>query len=83
MARIKNFKYAKARVEDCLNNGNTRGDFWIASLSKVGTTRTELAKGPSKAEMVVTAVTMVGTSSNTVSTLLTGLASFLGNNLNA
>ncbi|MCJ1401581.1 hypothetical protein MMC11_004797 [Xylographa trunciseda] len=79
LARIKNFKYAKARVEDRLNNGGVRGDFWDRIIIKSGDNN-EAGEGLTKAEMMVTAVTLVGTGSNTVSTLLTGLSYFLGNN---
>ena len=79
LARIKNFKYAKARVEDRLNSGSVRGDFWDRIIIKSGDNN-EAGEGLTKAEMMVTAVTLVGTGSNTVSTLLTGLSYFLGNN---
>ncbi|PWY67718.1 cytochrome P450 [Aspergillus eucalypticola CBS 122712] len=82
LARLNNFKYARARVEERIKTGSTRGDFWdkIAIRSADGNASGE---GLTKEEMVVAAVTLVGTGSHTISTLLTGLVYFLGTNPHA
>lgn len=82
LARLQNFKYARARVEERIQHGGIRGDFWdkIAIKSSDGNAGGE---GLTKEEMVVAAVTLVGTGSHTISTLLTGLAYFLGTNTHA
>lgn len=79
VARMNNFKYARARVEDRINTGGIRGDFWDRVIIKSADDN-EAGEGLTKEEMIVTAVTLVGTGSETVSTLLTGLIYFLGNN---
>lgn len=79
MDRMANFKYARARVEDRINSGGVRGDFWDRVIIK-STDNNEAHEGLSKEEMIVTAVTLVGTGSETVSTLLTGLNYFLAKN---
>lgn len=76
---MNNFKYARARVEDRINTGGIRGDFWDRVMIKSADDN-EKGEGLTKEEMIVTAVTLVGTGSETVSTLLTGLCYFLGNN---
>lgn len=77
LARLNNFKYARARVEDRIKTGGIRGDFWdkVSIKSADGNASGE---GLTKDEMVVSAVTLVGTGSETISTLLTGLTYFLG-----
>ncbi|KIA75840.1 cytochrome P450 [Aspergillus ustus] len=82
LARLNNFKYARNRIEDRIQNGGIRGDFWdridIKSVDDNAS-----GEGLTKAEMVVSAVTLVGTGSETISTLLTGLVYFLGTNPHA
>jgi cytochrome P450 len=82
LARLNNFKYARNRIEDPIWNGGIRGDFWdridIKSVDDNAS-----GEGLTKPEMVVSAVTLVGTGSETISTLLTGLDYFLGTNPHA
>lgn len=82
MARFNNFKYARARVEERIKSGGTRGDFWDKIAIKSAGDNAG-GEGLTKEEMVVAAVTLVGTGSHTISTLLTGLAYFLGTNPHA
>lgn len=81
LARLNNFKYARARVEERIKAG-TRGDFWDKIAIKSADDNAG-GEGLTKEEMVVAAVTLVGTGSHTISTLLTGLAYFLGTNPHA
>src|SRR5271167_2445509 len=69
LARMNNFKYARSRVEERIKQGGIRGDFWdkIAIKSADGNAGGD---GLTKDEMVVSAVTLVGTGSETISTLL-------------
>ncbi|GKZ73328.1 hypothetical protein AnigIFM50267_010012 [Aspergillus niger] len=81
-ARLNNFKYARSRIEDRIQNGGLRGDFWDrVDIKSVDDNAS--GEGMTKAEMVVSAVTLVGTGSETISTLLTGLVYFLGMNPHA
>jgi cytochrome P450 len=82
LARLNNFKYARARVEERIKTGGTRGDFWDKIAIKSAGDNAG-GEGLTKDEMVVAAVTLVGTGSHTISTLLTGLAYFLGTNPHA
>lgn len=77
LARLNNFKYARARVEDRIKAGGRRGDFWDKVEIKSAEDNAS-GEGPTRDEMVVSAVTLVGISSETISTLLTGLPFFLG-----
>ncbi|KAL9094765.1 MAG: hypothetical protein Q9165_003036 [Trypethelium subeluteriae] len=77
--RASNIKYARARVEDRIKFDGVRGDFWDRVMIKsvddnVG------GEGMSKEEMVITAVTLVFTGSETATTVLSGAAYFLGKN---
>ncbi|KAL4958020.1 cytochrome P450 [Aspergillus filifer] len=82
LARLNNFKYARARVEERIKQGGIRGDFWD-KISIKSADDNAGGEGLTKEEMVVAAVTLVGTGSHTISTLLTGLAYFLGTNPHA
>lgn len=82
MARMQNFKYARARVEERIQQGGIRGDFWDKIAIKSADDNAG-GEGLTKEEMVVAAVTLVGTGSHTISTLLTGLTYFLGTNPHA
>jgi cytochrome P450 len=82
LARLNNFKYARARVEERIKQGGIRGDFWD-KISIKSAEDNAGGEGLTKEEMVVAAVTLVGTGSHTISTLLTGLAYFLGTNPHA
>lgn len=79
MDRLNNFKYAGARIEERIKMGGSRGDFWDRVMIKSADDNLG-GEGLTKEEMIVTAVTLVGTGSETASTLLTGLVWFLGNN---
>jgi len=82
LTRMNNFKYTRSRVEERIKQGGIRGDFWdkIAIKSTDGNAGGD---GLTKDEMVVSAVTLFGTDSETISTLLTGLVFFLGSNPHA
>ena len=82
LARLNNFKYARARVEDRIKTGGRRGDFWDRVEVKSAGDNAG-GEGLTRDEMVVSAVTLVGTGSETISTLLTGLTFFLGRNPHA
>ncbi|KAJ5909051.1 cytochrome P450 [Penicillium taxi] len=82
LARLANFKYALARVDDRIKQGGIRGDFWDQITIKSAENNVG-GEGLTKEEMVVAAVTLVGTGSHTISTLLTGLTYFLGTNPHA
>ncbi|ROW15980.1 hypothetical protein VPNG_02629 [Cytospora leucostoma] len=82
LARLNNFKYARARVEDRIKTGGRRGDFWDRVEIKSAEDNAS-GEGLTRDEMVVSAVTLVGTGSETISTLLTGLTFFLGRNPHA
>lgn len=79
MGRLQNFKYAGKRIEDRLRTGGIRGDFWDRVMIKSADDNAS-GEGLTKEEMIVAAVTLIGTGSETVSTLLTGLVYFLGTN---
>lgn len=79
LARLNNFKYARSRIEDRIKTGGIRGDFWDKITIKSADDNAS-QEGLTKDEMVVAAVTLVGTGSETISTLLTGLVYFLGTN---
>lgn len=82
LARLKNFKYARSRVEERIRTGGIRGDFWDKVAMKSADDNAG-GEGLTKEEMIVAAVTLVGTGSETISTLLTGLVYFLGRNPHA
>ena len=82
LARLNNFKYARSRIEDRIQTGGIRGDFWDRIDIKSADDNAS-GEGLTKPEMVVSAVTLVGTGSETISTLLTGLVYFLGTNPHA
>lgn len=60
LARLNNFKYARARVEDRIKAGGRRGDFWDKVEIKSAEDNAS-GEGPTRDEMVVSAVTLVGT----------------------
>ncbi|KAK2878179.1 hypothetical protein FQN49_001082 [Arthroderma sp. PD_2] len=82
LARIHNFMYARKRVEERIKEGGIRGDFWDKVAIKSSDNNAG-GEGLTKEEMIVAAVTLVGTGSHTISTLLTGLVYFLGSNPHA
>ncbi|KAI0381627.1 cytochrome P450 [Hypomontagnella monticulosa] len=82
LARLKNFKYARSRVEERIRTGGIRDDFWDKVAMKSADDNAG-GEGLTKEEMIVAAVTLVGTGSETISTLLTGLVYFLGRNPHA
>ncbi|KAJ5714348.1 cytochrome P450 [Penicillium malachiteum] len=79
LSRFENFKYARQRVEDRIQNGGIRGDFWDRIAIKSADDNAS-GEGLTKEEMIVAAVTLVGTGSETISTVLAGLVYFLGTN---
>ncbi|GAB7352918.1 hypothetical protein MBLNU459_g3503t1 [Dothideomycetes sp. NU459] len=79
-ARITNFMHARKRVEERIRHAEPRGDFWDKVLVKGRGDTDTPGEGLTHEEMVVTAVTLVGTGSETISTLLSGVTYFLGRN---
>ncbi|RFU28549.1 hypothetical protein B7463_g7779, partial [Scytalidium lignicola] len=79
-ARITNFMHARKRIEERIRHPEPRGDFWDKVLVKGRGDTDTPGEGLTHEEMVVTAVTLVGTGSETISTLLSGVTYFLGRN---
>ncbi|KAH8658378.1 cytochrome P450 [Xylariales sp. PMI_506] len=79
-ARITNFMHARQRIEERISQPGARGDFWDKVLVKGRGDVESPAEGLTHEEMVVTAVTLVGTGSETISTMLSGVTYFLGRN---